>query len=143
MKKIITRDDLLQRIETGSPYEAVIVAAREARRLNKVRLAKQSMMPPLASLVSLSSLPGGGGEAETADHVEPDLALEVPEHEPVLLHETHDGGAVNPFGMPPAMLQPRRRDDKGDPKVTIAALERVVNGQVTYTVGDTPLEEEE
>lgn len=142
MKKRITRDDLLRHVESGSPYEGVIVAAREARRLNKVRLAKQSMLPPLASLVNLSSLPAGLGEGDGAEHAEADLALEAPEHEPVLLHDAGDG-PMNPFGAAPTALQLRRRDEKGDPKVTIEALDRLVNGQVSYTVADTPLEEEE
>ena len=51
----ITRDDLLGRIPERSPYEAVIVAAREARRLNRIRIAQRSLLAPPSVLPAMLS----------------------------------------------------------------------------------------
>jgi len=126
--KRITRDDLLHRIETESPYEAVIVAAREARRLNRARLQRQSLFPPMAPGLGAGSDLGGAG-VDSLDGEDPLAMMGDPTGV-----SSHDGDF-------PGTEAPR----PGTPevKVTMQALERLAEGEVTYRISEGPIEPEE
>ena len=126
--KRITRDDLLHRIETESPYEAVIVAAREARRLNRARIQRQSLFPPLAA--GLGAAADLGAAAANA----------LGDEDPLAMMGEIAGVSAHEGDFPPAEpIKP------GTPevKVTMQALERLAEGEVTYNIAEGPIEPEE
>lgn len=133
MSKPITRDDLLARIPEGSPYEAVIVAAREARRLNRIRIAQRSLLaPPSGFPGMLGGAPIGdeGGVAEgIASSAE---TAEVP------ARPTAEAAP----GIFPGIPRPEDRDSE-EKKVTIEALERLSEGRVEYDISESLVEPEE
>ena len=127
--KPITREDLLHRISTGSPYEAVIVAAREARRLNRERLARQSLFAPVAPVMDSPFGPPPPAAGEPA----------VPDELPPVADETALAAAND---VPPNPLEPPRKEREQEVKVTMQALERLAKGDVDYAVAEGPIEPE-
>lgn len=127
--KPITREDLLHRISSGSPYEAVIVAAREARRLNRERLARQSLFAPVAPVMDSPFGPPPPAVAEAV----------VPEELAPAVEESVLPGAGD---LPPNPLEPPRKEREQEVKVTMQALERLAKGNVDYTVAEGPIEPE-
>jgi hypothetical protein len=128
--KRITRDDLLHRISTGSPYEAVIVAAREARRLNRARITRQALFPPLsAGLGAAAELAGVGSDS-------------LSDEDPLILMGDANSGAAHDVDFPAAGNEPPKVI-AAEVKVTMQALERLAAGDVTYRITEGPIDPEE
>ena len=116
----VTRDDLLKRIDSSSPYEAVIVAAREARRLNKERIARQTLLGPTGAVGSAPPDPTVGAEPPVAP--------------PGVEESMEEAGISQPI---------EREPSEDDIKVTMKALDRLAEGEVTYEISQGQVDPEE